>query len=129
MSDVTVVVYPREETGKGANGRLRVAGSIPAVVYGGGKESVAIKVDEKTMHEFLKHSGTENSVFLLKLGDSGKSRHAMIRDLQIDTIAVWLRRLWAASGVRRAAVPVATPAPAGGAAFPSLRTGPADTPR
>ncbi|MCZ6508379.1 MAG: 50S ribosomal protein L25 [Acidobacteria bacterium] len=86
MSDVTVVVYPREETGKNANRRLRVSGSIPAVVYGGGKESVAIKVDEKMMHEFLQETGSENAVFLLKLGDTGKSRHAMIRDLQIDTV-------------------------------------------
>lgn len=86
MSDVTVVVHPREETGKNANRRLRASGSIPAVVYGGGKESLAIKVDEKTMHEFLQEPGSENSVFLLKLGDTGKSRHAMVRDLQIDTI-------------------------------------------
>ena len=86
MSDVTVVVHPREETGKNANRRLRVSGSIPAVVYGGGKESVAIQVDEKMMHEFLQVAGNENAVFLLKLGETGKSRHAMIRDLQVDTI-------------------------------------------
>ena len=49
--------------------------------------------------------------------------------LQIDTVGAWLRRLWAESGGRRAAVPVGTPAPAGGAAFPSLHTGPTDTPR
>lgn len=87
MSDKTVVVLPREETGKGANGRLRRSGSIPAVVYGAGQESVAIKVEEKKMREFLRETGSENSVFLLKLGESGKSRHAMIRDLQIDPIA------------------------------------------
>ena len=68
MSDITVVVEPREEVGKGANRRLRATGSIPAVVYGGGKESVAIKVDEKTMHEFLKETGSENMVFLLITG-------------------------------------------------------------
>lgn len=87
MSDKTVVVQPREETGKGANGRLRKSGSIPAVVYGAGKESVAIQVEEKMMREFLRETGSENAVFLLKLGESGKSRHAMIRDLQIDPVA------------------------------------------
>lgn len=86
MSDITVVVEPREELGKNANRRLRAAGSIPAVVYGAGKETVPIQVDEKTMHEFLKETGSENAVFLLKLGDTGKSRHAMIRELQIDAI-------------------------------------------
>ncbi len=86
MSDITVVVESREEVGKGANRRLRATGSVPAVVYGGGKDSVSIQVDEKTMHDFLKETGSENMVFLLKLGDTGKSRHAMIRDLQIDTV-------------------------------------------
>lgn len=86
MSDITVVVQPREETGTNANRRLRASGTIPAVIYGGGRDSVAIKVEEKTMREFLHETGSENSVFLLKLGDSGKSRHAMIRDLQIDVI-------------------------------------------
>ena len=86
MSDITVVVHPREETGKNANRRLRASGSIPAVVYGGGKETVAIKVDEKSMREFLQETGNENAVFLLQLGETGESRHAMIRDLQIDTI-------------------------------------------
>ena len=79
-------MQPREETGKNSNRRLRASGSIPAVVYGAGKDAVAIKVDEREMHDFLKETGSENSVFLLKLGDSGKSRHAMIRDLQIDTV-------------------------------------------
>jgi large subunit ribosomal protein L25 len=86
MSNITVVVQPRSDTGKSASRRLRAAGTIPAVVYGGGKESVAIQIDEKTMREFLKEAGSENALFLLQLGDSGKSRHAMIRDLQIDPI-------------------------------------------
>lgn len=86
MSNLTVVVQPRSATGKNANRQLRAAGAIPAVVYGGGRESVAIQVDEKTMREFLKDAGSENALFLLQLGDSGKSRHAMIRDLQIDPI-------------------------------------------
>jgi large subunit ribosomal protein L25 len=86
MSNLTVVVQTRSATGKNANRQLRAAGAIPAVVYGGGRESVAIQVDEKTMREFLKDAGSENALFLLQLGDSGKSRHAMIRDLQIDPI-------------------------------------------
>jgi large subunit ribosomal protein L25 len=87
MSDKTVVVQPREATGKGANRRLRQSGTIPAVVYGGGKDPVAIQVDEKMMRDFLHVPGSENTVFLLQLGETGKSRHAMIRDLQIDTIS------------------------------------------
>ncbi|MGH9464165.1 MAG: 50S ribosomal protein L25 [Thermoanaerobaculia bacterium] len=85
MQETTVIVQERAATGKNANRRLRTAGRIPAVVYGAGKPPVPISVDERTMHELLK-AGNDNAIFLLQLGDSGKSRHAMIRELRIDPI-------------------------------------------
>ena len=59
MSDtLNIEVNPRPETGKNANRRSRAAGKIPAVVYGGGRESVAIEVDRKTLLDTMKgHSG------------------------------------------------------------------------
>lgn len=92
MSQMTVVVEQRSETGTGPNRRLRRAGRIPAVVYGGGKDAVAISVDERTMHELMKE-GNDNAIFLLKLGESGKSRHAMIRELDIDPISRTIRHI------------------------------------
>jgi large subunit ribosomal protein L25 len=85
MQETTVVVEERSETGKNANRRLRSTGRIPAVVYGAGKPPVPISIDERTMHELLK-GGNDNAIFLLQLGESGKSRHAMIRELRIDPI-------------------------------------------
>ena len=86
MSDtMTLEVNPREQTGKNANRRSRSAGKIPAVVYGGGKESVAIEVDRKTLIDTLKGHAGENPIFLLKLGD--KERHAMIRNMQTDPVS------------------------------------------
>ena len=86
MSDtMTLEVNPREQTGKNANRRSRMAGKIPAVVYGGGKESVAIEVDRKTLIDTLKGHAGENPIFLLKLGD--KERHAMIRNMQTDPVS------------------------------------------
>jgi large subunit ribosomal protein L25 len=82
---MTIEVQPRQETGKNANRRSRAAGKIPAVVYGGGKESVAIEVDRKTLVDTMKGHGGENPIFLLKLGD--KERHAMIRNLQLDPVS------------------------------------------
>jgi large subunit ribosomal protein L25 len=82
---MTIEVQPRQETGKNANRRSRSAGKIPAVVYGGGKESVAIEVDRKTLVDTMKGHGGENPIFLLKLGD--KERHAMIRHLQLDPVS------------------------------------------
>jgi large subunit ribosomal protein L25 len=80
-----IEVQPREETGKNANRRARAAGKIPAVVYGGGKESVAIQIDRKTLLDTMKGHGGENPIFLLKLGD--KERHAMIRNMEVDPVS------------------------------------------
>ena len=82
---MTIEVNPREETGKNANRRARAAGKIPAVVYGGGKESVAIQIDRKTLIDTMKGHSGENPIFLLKLGD--KERHAMIRNMEIDPVS------------------------------------------
>lgn len=82
---MNIEVQPRPDTGKNANRRSRAAGKIPAVVYGGGKESVAIEVDRKTLVDTMKGHSGENPIFLLKLGD--KERHAMIRNMQVDPLS------------------------------------------
>lgn len=87
MSESTKIeVQPREKTGKNANRKARAASKIPAVVYGGGKESVSIEIDRKTFLESMRGRGEEkNPLFLLKLGD--KERHAMIREIQTDPLS------------------------------------------
>jgi len=80
-----IEVQPRHETGKNANRRSRASGKIPAVVYGGGKESVSIEVNRKALLDHLKGHSGENPIFLLSLGD--KDRHAMIRDMEVDPIS------------------------------------------
>jgi large subunit ribosomal protein L25 len=86
MSDtVSIEVQPRQETGKNANRRARAAGKIPAVVYGGGKESVAVEVDRKTLLDTMKGHSGEHPIFLLKLGD--RERHAMIRNMEVDPVS------------------------------------------
>ena len=74
MSELKIDVAKREKTGKGPNRRARSGGLIPAVVYGGGKESVSIEIDRKSMLDLMKKAGSENPVYLLKLGDN--ERHA-----------------------------------------------------
>ncbi len=86
MSDITLEVQSREETGKNANRRLRATGLIPAVVYGGDLDPVAIQVDRRTLHDLFKQTGGENAVFLLKLAGTDQKRHSMVRDLTIDPI-------------------------------------------
>ncbi|MEA2690646.1 MAG: large subunit ribosomal protein [Acidobacteriota bacterium] len=86
MSELSIDVEKRTETGTNANRRLRQSGKIPAVVYGGGKDTVPIQLDRKTLLDMMKSGQNENAIFLLKLADSGQERHAMIHDMQINPL-------------------------------------------
>lgn len=86
MSHLTVEVEKRDSRGKNTNRRLRAAGQVPAVVYGGGKEPVAIQVGQRQFENLMRSAGNENAVFLLKMAGTDQSRHTMIRELQQDPI-------------------------------------------
>jgi large subunit ribosomal protein L25 len=85
-TDIHITVERREELGKEAVGRLRRAGKIPAVVYGGDKESVPIFVDRESLMNLLKQESGENTIFLLKLKGTKSERRAIIKDIQVDPI-------------------------------------------
>ncbi len=87
MGELTIEVNEREELGKGPNRRLRASGMLPAVVYGGGKDAVPISIDRSVVLRLLKEGGGENAVFLLKLRGTGKSRHTMVRKIDIDPVS------------------------------------------
>ncbi len=85
MSEIMLEVHEREATGKNHNRRLRATGQVPAVVYGAGLDVAPIRVEERKVAEILSGSGG-NTVFLLKLHGGDKQRHAMIRELQTDSV-------------------------------------------
>lgn len=88
MAEVTLEVNRREQTGKEVAKKLRREGKVPAVVYGGHREPVAIAVDRKAVSELVQKSEHGiRSVFLLKMAGSDQQRHAMIKDLTIDPIS------------------------------------------
>ena len=87
MAEVTLEVSRREQTGKEVAKKLRRDGKVPAVVYGGRKEPVAITVDRKAVTELVQKSEHGiRSVFLLKMAGSDQQRHAMIKEITIDPI-------------------------------------------
>src|SRR2546423_1344295 len=88
MAEVTLDVSRREKAGKEIAKKLRAAGKVPAVVYGGHRESVAIEVDRKSVSELVQKSEHGvRSIFLLKMSGTDQQRHAMIKDIQIDPIS------------------------------------------
>jgi large subunit ribosomal protein L25 len=87
MSDVTLEVHPRQEAGKNANRKLRALGQIPGVVYGAGRDPLPIQIDRRTLLNLMRQTQGTNPVFLLQLSGTDKSRHAMIREVQIDAVS------------------------------------------
>ena len=86
MAELNFEVQPRQETGKNANNRLRAQGLVPGVVYGGGKEPVPIQVEKRALLDLMRSTG-HNPVFLLSLAGTDKSRHAMIREMQVHPVS------------------------------------------
>ena len=88
MAEVTLEVSRREGTGKELAKKLRVQGQVPAVVYGGHREPVAIVVDRKAVSDLIQKSEHGiRSIFLLKMAGSDQQRHAMIKEMQIHPIS------------------------------------------
>jgi large subunit ribosomal protein L25 len=86
MAEVTLEVSKRDVTGKEIAKKLRREGRVPAVVYGGHRDPVAISVDRKSVAELIQKSEHGiRSVFLLKMAD--QQRHAMIKEVTIDPIS------------------------------------------
>jgi large subunit ribosomal protein L25 len=71
--DITVAAAARETRGKNAARRLRVAGQIPAVLYGPGGDSVALELSPKDVNRVLHSSTGHNTIFDLAVGDGPKT--------------------------------------------------------
>ncbi|HXC95929.1 MAG TPA: 50S ribosomal protein L25 [Edaphobacter sp.] len=105
-----VVATPREgKFNKNAARRVRVAGKIPAVVYGAGQESVAVSVDPKVITRILHSDSGHNTIFDLNVEGSVAVK-AMIVDWQNEPIKgkllhIDLKRI-AMDKVMRVSVPI-----------------------
>jgi large subunit ribosomal protein L25 len=81
-----VVAKPREgKFNKNAARRVRVAGKIPAVLYGSGHEPVAIEVDPKQISRILFSESGHNTIFDVEIAGLSASK-AMIVDWQREPI-------------------------------------------
>jgi large subunit ribosomal protein L25 len=80
MADATLVAERRTAAGKGAAGRSRREGLVPAVVYGLGADNVPIAVPSRELGRFLSGAAGANTVFTLKL--DGADQLALARQIQ-----------------------------------------------
>ncbi len=81
-----VVATPREgKFNKNAARRVRVAGKIPAVVYGAGQDAVAVTVDPRMITKILHSDSGHNTIFDLNVQGAAVVK-AMIVDWQHEPI-------------------------------------------
>ncbi len=90
---VTLEVEPRDQLGKGPNGRLRAAGRVPANVYGLGMKSFAISVEPRRVEELLRSASGRNTILALAMKGADESRDVMIREIQRDPVHEGLRHV------------------------------------
>jgi len=85
MAEV-VVAKPREgKFNKNAARRVRVAGKIPAVLYGSGQNAVAVEVDPKQISRILLSETGHNTIFDVEVAGHPTAK-AMIVDWQREPI-------------------------------------------
>ncbi|MDO3386067.1 50S ribosomal protein L25/general stress protein Ctc [Gilvimarinus sp. SDUM040013] len=79
--DFVLNATSREDTGKGASRRLRrLAGEVPAIVYGGNKKPVNISLVQKDLLKQLENEAFYSHIISLKIGE--KSEDVILKDLQ-----------------------------------------------
>lgn len=87
MSDIIIVnAIPRESGSSNVARRLRREGKLPAVVYGGDKDSIAVTLEPRELLKILKSDSGQNTVFEVKIGDKGAAETVMVFDYQVDPI-------------------------------------------
>ncbi len=88
MEELYLDVQLREELGKAKVKDLREQGFIPAVVYGQGNASQAIKVPHKQLLQLFHQHRLENAIINLKIKDEKKAKpkSCLIKEIQYDPV-------------------------------------------
>jgi large subunit ribosomal protein L25 len=81
MSDTTSInVELRKDVGKGASRRLRRAGKVPGVIYGGHKDPVSLTLDLNDLLRATENEAFYASILEIKI-DEKTTQQAVVRDL------------------------------------------------
>ncbi len=74
------------DAGKGPARRTRQTGMVPAVLYGGRKESVSLAVNAKQVARILRSESGHNTIFAVRVAE-GREEQAMLKDWQVDPLS------------------------------------------
>ena len=80
MDQFEISGQPRDVMGKGASRRLRRAGKVPGILYGGGKEPLLIQIDHNELFQRLRQEAFYSHILTLKV--DGKTDSVVLKALQ-----------------------------------------------
>lgn len=103
MSDFILNAEMRDDRGKGASRRLRRTGKIPAILYGGNRESRSITLNHQVLLHQMENEAFFSSILTVKVGDT--TQDAILKDIQRhpvkrDVLHVDLQRVLADQEIR-----------------------------
>jgi large subunit ribosomal protein L25 len=84
MEQTVIEAQRRTPGGKNVNRRLRVAGTIPAVVYGPGRQPLPLSVNPEVVTTLLHSAGGRNKI--LSLTVDGGQTNVIVKDYQLDPV-------------------------------------------
>src|ERR1700756_3444084 len=83
--EIVLNAKDRSERGKNAARRLRREGMVPAVIYGGKGENLAVAVDPKALQRVLRSEAGRNAILKLDIAGAGAT-NAILKGWQVDPI-------------------------------------------
>ena len=85
MNEYEVVAHPRSEIGTGASRRLRRAGKVPAILYGGGKDPIPLALEENRLRKQIENEAFAAHVLTVKVG--GEESQAVLKAVHRDPVS------------------------------------------
>lgn len=86
MGLVNLTIHPRSTTGKNANRRTRVAGRVPAVLYGHGRETINVELEQQAFGVALTRLAGRSAIFSLEQEGIGEAPIALLREIQRNPV-------------------------------------------
>lgn len=86
MGLVNLTIHPRSTTGKNANRRTRAAGRVPAVLYGHGRQTETIELEEHAFSVAMTKLGGRSAIFSLQRAGVSDDHIALLREVQRNPV-------------------------------------------
>ena len=83
--DITVTAEVRASRGKNEARRTRMAGNIPAVVYGAYQDPISITISPKEISKIIRSGSGLNTIFNIAI-EGGETTPVMLVDKQVDPL-------------------------------------------